>query len=141
MMVDDVGRSGAEAPSGHEASPSAAISVASSRSRVPNAKWPEWYRALSSIAYGIQPEQQARAELLMLGFIEDCEQTKLCRTCGRPQTDFRYLRITKGGSAFIDAAAIAMEARQGGDPQERHAKHDSAGLEEVSPKTSRPGGA
>jgi hypothetical protein len=37
--------------------------------------------------------------------------------------------------------AIAMEARQGGDPQERHAKHDSAGLEEVSPKTSRPGGA
>jgi hypothetical protein len=38
MTSVKVGRSGADAPSGHEASPSAAISVASSRSRVPNAE-------------------------------------------------------------------------------------------------------
>jgi hypothetical protein len=49
-MEKEVGRSGAEAPSGCEASPSAAIFVASSRSRIPNADrrdleaisaWPE----------------------------------------------------------------------------------------------------
>jgi hypothetical protein len=47
-----------------------------------------------------------------LGFIEECEVEKPCRSCGRPQTDYRYSKVTVAGQAYLNLAS-AIEAPSG----------------------------
>jgi len=47
--------------------------------------------------------------LHIAGFIERREVEKSCRTCGKPQFDYAYWRITGGGRLFM----AAMERANG----------------------------
>jgi hypothetical protein len=52
-------------------------------------------------------DQDTIATLLIAGFIERREVEKPCRTCGKPQFDYAYFRITGGGRLFMAAVENA----------------------------------
>lgn len=40
-----------------------------------------------------------------LGLIQECSQTKPCRTCGTPRHDWTYWQVTLAGQAYLALAA------------------------------------
>lgn len=53
---------------------------------------------------GKPPLGDTTTMLVLLNFIERREVEKPCRTCGNPQLDYSYFRITGAGRYFLAAA-------------------------------------